>query len=81
MVQVHLFTSLRTFADDQAVVEVDAKTTGEVLRGLAEAYPALAPHIEAGVSVAVDGRVMASGLTEPVSEDSEVVILQQLKGG
>ena len=81
MVKVQLFTSLRAFADDLEVVEVEAKTVGEVLTGLARAYPGLAPHIEAGVSVAVDGKVYPSGLTQPVSETSEVVILQQLKGG
>jgi hypothetical protein len=37
--------------------------------------------IEAGVSVAVDGRVIASGLTEEVKPDSEVYLMQQLKGG
>ena len=37
--------------------------------------------IEAGVSVSVDGRIIASGLTEPVYENSEVFLLQQLKGG
>ena len=81
MVKVQLFSSLRPFADDQSEVEVEAATVGEVLSGLARAYPALAPHIEAGVSVAVDGKVYAMGLTQPVREDSEVVILQQLKGG
>lgn len=81
MVEVALYNSLRPFADDKPIVEVEAKTVGEVLAGLVRLHPALAPHIEAGVSVAVDGRVIASGLMEPVGPNSEVVILQQLKGG
>lgn len=81
MVKVALFTSLRDFADGEAEVEVDAKTVGEVLSGLARAYPAMAEKLDGGVSVAVDGRVIASGLTEPVREDSEVVIMERLKGG
>ncbi|MEM8751402.1 MAG: MoaD/ThiS family protein [Pseudomonadota bacterium] len=81
MVAVQLFASLRPFADDRAEVEVEAKTVGEVLARLAEKHPGLAPRIEAGVSVAVDGRVIASGLTEPVKPDSEVVIMERIKGG
>ena len=81
MVAVQLFTSLRDFADGNGVVEVDAKTVGEVLSGLAKAYPAMAEKLDGGVSVAVDGRVIAMGLTEPVREDSEVVIMERLKGG
>ena len=81
MVKVALFTSLRDFADGEAEVEVDAKTVGEVLSGLARTYPAMAEKLDGGVSVAVDGRVIASGLTEPVREDSEVVIMERLKGG
>ena len=81
MVEVRLFSSLSRFADDNEVVEVEANTVGEVLVGLVKAYPNLAPHIENGVSVAVDGRVIAQGLTERVRPDSEVVVMERLKGG
>jgi molybdopterin converting factor small subunit len=62
-------------------VQVEAKNVGEVLRGLVEQYPGLESVIEAGVSVAVDGKVIASGLTEAVKPDSEVYLMQRLKGG
>ena len=81
MVEVHLWSGLRAFADGQESVEIEAETVGEVLSALAAAYPALQATIEAGVSVAVDGRIIASGLTEPVRPDSEVYLLQRLKGG
>lgn len=81
MVEVRLFSSLSRFADDNDVVEVEAMTVGEVLAALVRAHPDLAPHIEGGVSVAVDGRVIAQGLTEPVRPDSEVVVMERLKGG
>lgn len=81
MVEVVLWASLRRFADDRQSVEIDAATVGGVLKGLVEAYPGLKPHIDRGVSVSVDGRIIAAGLNEPVEPQSEVVLLQRLKGG
>lgn len=81
MVEVVLWASLRRFADENAVVVVDANTVGGVLKGLVEQYPALKPHIDRGVSMSVDGRIIASGLNESVARDSEVVLMQRLKGG
>ena len=81
MVEVNLWSGLRALADGRETVEVDGATVGEVLAGLVAAYPGLQDAIDAGVSMAVDGRIIASGLTEPVGPDSEVYLLQQLKGG
>jgi len=81
VVEVHLWSGLRAQAGDREVVEVEASTVGEVLSGLVAAHPELQEVIDAGVSVAVDGRIIASGLTEPVSDDSEVYLMQRLKGG
>jgi len=81
MVEVNLWSGLRAFADGKDVVEVDAKNVGEVLRGLVELHQGLEDVIEAGVSVAVDGKVIASGLMEEVKPGSEVYLMQQLKGG
>jgi len=81
MVEVNLWLGLRDLADGNDKVEVEAKNIGELLEQLVENYPRLEPVIEAGVSVAVDGRLIFNDLTEPIHEDSEVYLLQQLKGG
>ena len=81
MVEVVLWSSLRRFADDRQIVEVDASTVGGVLNGLAELYPGLKPHIDGRVSVSVDGSIITSGLNEPVGADSEVMLIPRLKGG
>lgn len=81
MVEVTLWGNLKPFADGNSVVEVEAKTTGQLLDRLEAAYPGLADHIEAGVSISVNGRVIATSLTEPIPEDAEVVLLPRLKGG
>ncbi|WP_137109888.1 MoaD/ThiS family protein [Rhodobacter sp. SY28-1] len=81
MAKVHLWASLRRFADGQEVVEVDAATVGQMLDALEKAHPGLGPAIKAGLSVAVDGEVIANSRSAPVKPDSEVYLLQRLKGG
>lgn len=81
LVRVHLWSGLRAVADGHESVEVKASTVGEVLTGLVTAYPGLEDAIEAGVSVSVDGRIITSGLMETVRPDSEVFLMQRLKGG
>ncbi|PTX05348.1 MoaD/ThiS family protein [Pararhodobacter aggregans] len=81
MVEVNLWSGLRKFTDGAEVVEVEAKTVGQVLDALIEAHPGLGPVIEAGVSVAVDGEVVTGGRQMPVAPDSEVFLMQQIKGG
>ena len=79
--EVGLWGGLKPFADGKDRIEVEAATTGDLLRALVSKHPALEDHIEAGVSVAVNGRVIASSLTEPIPEGAEVVLIPQLKGG
>ncbi len=81
MVEVNLWSGLKTYTGGKQKVEVEARNVGELLRGLVQTYPDLEPVIEAGVSVAVDGRIIASSLTEPVSAENEIYLIQRLKGG
>lgn len=81
MVEVNLWSGLRKFTDGAEVIEVEAKTVGQVLDALVAAHPGLGPVIEAGVSVAVDGEVVTGGRQMPVAPDSEVFLMQQIKGG
>lgn len=81
MVEVNLWSGLRRFTDGAEVVEVEARTVGQVLDALVAAHPGLGPVIEAGVSVAVDGEVVTGGRQVPVRPDSEVFLMQQIKGG
>jgi molybdopterin synthase sulfur carrier subunit len=68
-------------AEGNETVEVRASTVGDILRELPLIHPALAAPIKAGVSLAVDGRIIAQSLVEPVNEDSEIFVLQRIKGG
>ena len=80
-IRVHLWSALRRFTDGAEVVEVEASTTGEVLKAIVEAHPGLDPVIKSGVSVVIDGKVYPTSLTEPVSEENEIYLMQRLRGG
>ena len=81
MVKVHLWSGLRSLVDGQDEVEVEASTVGEVLRGLIIQYPELEDYLVSGVSVAVDGKIIATDLTKSVTEKSEIYLIQKLRGG
>ncbi|AUQ49886.1 ThiS family protein [Phaeobacter inhibens] len=78
---VHLWSGLRRFADGQEAVEVEASTTGTMIAALKSTYPALTPALDAGVSVAVDGRIIAASLDEPLAPENEIYLMQRLRGG
>ena len=81
MVKVHLWSGLRSLVDGKDEVEIEASTVGDVLQGLIFKYPELEVYIDAGVSVAVDGKIIASDITKPVTEKSEIYLMQKLRGG
>ena len=81
LVKVHLWSGLRSLVDGQETVEIRASTVGQLLDALIKEYPALEEPIEAGVSVSIDGKIYAQGLTQPVREENEIYLLQRIKGG
>ena len=81
MVKVHLWSGLRSLVDGKDEVEVEASTVGDVLQGLIFKYPELEAYIDVGVSVSVDGKIIASDLTKSVTEKSEIYLMQKLRGG
>lgn len=81
MVKVHLWSGLRSLVDGKDEVEVEASTVGDVLQGLILKYPELEAYINAGVSVSVDDKIIASDLTKSVTEKSEIYLMQKLRGG
>lgn len=81
MVKVHLWTGLRRFTDGETVIAVKAGTVGEMLDALVAAHPGLKPVIDGGVAVAIDGEITTGGRHLPVRDDSEIHLLQQMRGG
>lgn len=81
MVKVHLWSGLRKLAEGSEVIEVEASTVGQMLDAIGKAHPGLADYLEEGVSVSVDGRILAGDLTAPVTPENEIWLMQRLKGG
>lgn len=81
MVKVAIWGSLQSATDGEATVEVEAKTTRELLTQLSQTYPGLKPQIERGVSVAIDGEIYRDAWFTPIKPDSEVILMPYMVGG
>jgi molybdopterin synthase sulfur carrier subunit len=44
-------------------------------------HPAIGPHLQEGVAVAIDGQIYQEALFQPIGPDSEVFIMPQIAGG
>lgn len=80
-VSVHLWSGLKHLTGGVDVVEVDAATVGQMFDAVIEQYPAVAPILNAGVSVAINGDVGVTSRFKKISPDDEIYLLQQMKGG
>ena len=81
MSRVVLTGNLKQYTGGVTELEFDAANVRQLFRALAELYPALAPHLEDGLAVAINGQIYQESLLEPIPPDSEVHILPQIAGG
>jgi len=81
MVKVKLWGSLRSFADGQDVVEVEASNFKELLDQLVLKHPGLAPQIKRGVSMALDGVIYREAWFTKISDENEIVLMPYMVGG
>ncbi len=81
MVEVNLWSGLRSLTGGELAIAVDASTIGEMLDALVAAHPGLGPVIEAGVSVVVDGEIVAANRSVPLGPANEIYIVRKLRGG
>ena len=78
---------MRDLAGGQERLEVEGSTLRQVLKSLRAQCPALAERlvenglIPPGVSFAVNGDIVAHGLTEPIPDDAEITIIPAISGG
>jgi molybdopterin synthase sulfur carrier subunit len=81
MARVTLIGNLRQLTGGVAELEIEAHNVRQLFCCLGERYPELAPHLEKGLAVAIDGQIYQDALLEPILADSEVHILPQIAGG
>lgn len=81
MARVILTGNFRQFAPSEDVIELDVNNVRELLRALSERYPNIAPHLEEGLAVAIDGEIFQDAWFAPIKADSEVHLMAQIGGG
>ena len=81
MARVVLTGNLRQFSGGEQDIEIDGTNIRELLNALGSRFPALAPHLEEGIAVAVDGIIYQDSWFETVNPDSEVHLLPAIAGG
>ncbi len=87
MVTVLVPQSLRTLTDGEAVLTAEGHNLRAVIRDLSPRYPELADRlvngdrIGRGLSLAINGDVVSTGLITKVPEDAEISIVPQISGG
>ena len=81
MAHVVLIGNLRQYTGGVTALDVDARSIRQLFTKLGARYPELAPHLEEGLAVAIDGQIYQDALLEPIGENAEVHILPQIAGG
>jgi molybdopterin converting factor small subunit len=81
MAHVTLTGSLRQYTGGIAEMEIEAASVRQLLARLGADFPALAPHLEQGLAVAIDGEIYQDALLQEIGAGSEVHILPQIAGG
>jgi molybdopterin converting factor small subunit len=73
--------TLKQLAGGQAEVVVAARDVQQLLRELGERFPELAPHLDAGYAIAIDGEIFQDVWYAPIGPDSEVHLVPAIRGG
>ncbi len=81
MAHVTLIGPLRDHTGGVTSLDIDAPSVRRLLTALSDRFPELAPYIEQGVAVAIDGQIYQDALLQPIEPDSEVHILPPIAGG
>lgn len=81
MAQVTLIGNVAQFTGGVRTLQTDARTIRQLFADLAKRYPDLAPHLEQGLAVAIDGQIYQDDLLAEIGPDSDVHVLPQIAGG
>lgn len=81
MVRVHFGSSLRDLTDGVSQVEIEASTVRRLIKNLDERFPGMGDRLAEGVSVSIDGEIIADALYEDLPDGAEVHFLPTLSGG
>lgn len=87
MPKILIPSQMRHLTDGLAEIEGTGATLQQLFRATGKRYPKLRERvvvdggIAPGISIAIDGNVVSSGLLEPVPPTAEITIVPQISGG
>jgi hypothetical protein len=81
LARVVLVGNLAQVTGGVAEFQISATSVKQLFEKLAELHPALQPHLQEGVAVAIDGQIYQDALFQPIGPASEVFLLPQIAGG
>ena len=81
MAHVILSGTLKQLAGGLSEIEIAASDVRQLLRALGERLPQLAPHLESGYAIAIDGEIFQDAWFAPIRPDSEVHLVPAIRGG
>lgn len=81
MAQVVLNGNLKQLSGGRGEFELDVDNVRQLFDRLGELYPELAPHLEEGIAVAIDGAIFQDALFASIGPDSEVHLIPKIGGG
>ena len=81
MARVVFTGDFRRLAGGDVEARIDASNVRDLLARLGERYPALAPHLEDGVALAIDGQIHQDALFSPIDTDADVHLMPKIAGG
>ncbi len=81
MARITLSSSLAPFTDGVLELELEVANVRQLFQALGERYPELRAQLEAGLAVAIDGEIYQDALLQPISRDSEVILITKIAGG
>lgn len=79
--------SLQTLTGGEARLIAEGHNLRAVIADLAKRYPALGDRLQngdrlgRGLSLAINGDILSTGLITPVDDNAEIAILPQISGG
>ena len=81
MARVVFTGNFRRYTGGDAEAEIEAANVRDLLTKLGERYPALAPHLDEGTALAIDGEIHQGALFSRIGPDSDVHLMPRIAGG
>lgn len=81
MIRVVLMGNFRQVAGGDSGFEVEASNIRGLFKALTQRYPDLAPHLEEGAAVAINGTIYQDDWFASIPDGCEVCVMPQIAGG